>query len=128
MSPPLLGARFDDALVFAARLHRRQIRKGTRIPYIAHLLAVTALVVEDGGDEDQAIAALLHDSVEDQGGLATLEEIRQRFGERVAGIVLACSDSTTSPRPPWRERKENYLAHLKHAPPDALRVSLADKV
>jgi GTP pyrophosphokinase len=128
MGQPLLTTRFDDALVYAAGLHRRQIRKGTRVPYIAHLLAVTSLVLEDGGDEDQAIAALLHDSVEDQGGMDTLEEIRKRFGERVARIVFACSDSTTTPKPPWRERKEKYLAHLADAPADVLRVSLADKV
>lgn len=128
MGQPLLTTRFDDALHYAADLHRRQTRKGTRVPYISHLLAVTSLVLEDGGDEDQAIAALLHDAVEDQGGMDTLEEIRQRFGERVARIVLACSDSFITPKPPWRERKEKYLAHLADAPADVLRVSLADKV
>ena len=124
----MLGERFEDALVYAARLHREQTRKGSRVPYLAHLLAVAALVLEAGGDEDEAIAALLHDAVEDQGGYATLEAIRVRFGERVAGIVEACSDAFVTPKPPWRERKETYLEHLRHASPEARRVSLADKL
>ena len=122
------SARFEEAFSFAMRLHARQRRKGTDIPYISHLLAVTALVLEDGGDEDQAIAALLHDAVEDQGGKRTLEEIRKRFGERVAAIVDALSDAYGSPKPPWRRRKEDYLEHLRSAPADVLRVSLADKL
>jgi (p)ppGpp synthase/HD superfamily hydrolase len=125
---PELSARFEEALVYAARLHIRQKRKTTQIPYISHLLSVTALVLEDGGDEDQAIAALLHDAAEDQGGQATLDEIRKRFGERVAFIVESCSDAFGSPKPPWRDRKESYLAHLREAPADVRRVSLADKV
>jgi (p)ppGpp synthase/HD superfamily hydrolase len=125
---PLLTARFEEAFVFAARLHINQKRKTTQIPYISHLLSVAALVLEDGGDEDQAIAGLLHDAVEDQGGKATLEEIRKRFGERVAFIVESCSDAYEIPKPPWRERKEEYLAHLKNAPADVRRVSLADKL
>ena len=124
----MLGARFEAALVYAAQLHRRQARKGSRTPYIAHLLAVAALVLEGGGDEDQAIAALLHDAVEDQGGYETLEAIRERFGERVAGIVAGCSDAFVTPKPPWRARKEAYLAHLREAPPEVRRVSLADKL
>ena len=124
----MLSSRFEGALILATRLHTNQVRKGARIPYVAHLLAVTALVLEDGGDEDQAIAALLHDSVEDQGGIETLDEIRRRFGERVAHIVLGCSDSFESPKPTWRERKENYLSHLREANIDILRVSLADKL
>lgn len=123
-----MTARFRDALGYAAGLHAGQVRKGTEIPYISHLLAVTALVLEDGGDEDQAIAALLHDAAEDQGGLQTLDEIRSRYGERVAATVAGCSDTYADPKPPWRERKEQYLDHLRIADPDVLQVSLADKV
>ena len=93
MAGPKLGARFTEALVYTTDLHSRQRRKGTDLPYIAHLLSVAALVIEDGGDEDEAIAALLHDAVEDQGGLPTLAVIRERFGERVAAIVLGCTDA-----------------------------------
>ncbi len=124
----VLSLRFEEAFILATRLHTNQVRKGTRIPYVAHLLAVTALVLEDGGDEDQAIAALLHDAVEDQGGIETLDEIRKLFGERVAHIVEGCSDSIESPKPPWKERKVNYLRHLREANIDVLRVSLADKL
>ena len=124
----VLTSRFEGALILATRLHINQVRKSTRIPYVAHLLAVTALVLEDGGDEDQAIAALLHDAVEDQGGIEILDDIGRRFGERVARIVEGCSDSFESPKPPWRERKENYLRHLRVADIDILRVSLADKL
>ena len=123
-----LSARFEETLVFAAQLHSHQIRKGSQTPYIAHLLSVAALVIEAGADEDTAIAALLHDAVEDQGGLETLAEIRQRFGDRVAEIVDSCSDAYTIPKPPWRERKEAYLAHLPAATPEARLVSLADKL
>ena len=125
---PLLTERFDRALVYMARLHAHQRRKGTRIPYIAHLLGVTALVLEDGGDEDQAIAALLHDAAEDQGGRRTLQEIDDKFGDRVARIVEGCTDALGEPKPAWRRRKEDYIAHLKTAPEDVLRVSLADKI
>ena len=107
-----LGQRFEAALVDAARLHRDQVRKTSQVPYVSHLLAVCALVLEDGGDEDEAIAALLHDAVEDQGGAATLAHIRDRFGDRVADIVDGCSDTDQTPKPPWRLRKEAYLAHL----------------
>lgn len=124
-----LGERFDRALVFAADLHRTQVRKGPkRVPYIAHLLGVTSIVIEDGGDEDEAIAALLHDGPEDRGGVETLERIRAEFGERVARIVAECSDTFEKPKPPWLARKQEYLAALERAPDDALRVSLADKV
>jgi (p)ppGpp synthase/HD superfamily hydrolase len=128
---PFLTWRFDLALQFASGLHHNQARKGGSVPYIAHLLAVCALVLEAGGDEDQAIVALLHDSVEDQGGLPTLETIRHLFGDRVAVAVESCSDSTVSDptkKLPWRERKEKYLAHLRHANADALIVSAADKL
>ncbi|HLE15393.1 MAG TPA: HD domain-containing protein [Anaerolineales bacterium] len=123
-----LTERFEDALVYASQLHSGQNRKRSQVPYIAHLLGVTSLVLEDGGDEDEAIAALLHDAVEDQGGLKTLETIRARYGERVATIVSACTDSFTEPKPPWRERKESYLEILRQSDSSVQRVSLADKV
>jgi GTP pyrophosphokinase len=123
-----LTTRFEDALVFAAQLHREQRRKSTDVPYIAHLLAVTALVLEYGGDEDTAIAALLHDAIEDQGGAATRELIRERFGRRVVAIVDGASDTDETPKPPWRDRKERYLAHLATAPPEVLLVTTADKL
>ena len=128
---PFLMWRFDVALQFASGLHYKQARKVVSIPYVAHLMGVCALVLEAGGDEDQAIAALLHDSVEDQGGLATLETIRHLFGQRVAAAVESCSDSTVSDptkKLPWRERKEKYLAHLRSANKDSLIVGAADKL
>ena len=128
MSSYQLSDRFNEAFNFAFHLHRYQLKKGSHIPYITHLMAVAALVVENGGDEDEAIAGLLHDAVEDQGGLETLEQIRQQYGDEVASIVMECSDTSVTPKPPWRERKEKYLVHLEHASPKALRVSLADKV
>lgn len=120
--------RFEAALTFAVRLHANQRRKGKDIPYVAHLLAVTALVIEHGGDEDEAIAALLHDAVEDQGGDATLEAIRTRFGDTVAAIVEGCTDSRSTPKPPWKLRKERYLAHLPSASESVRLVSAADKL
>jgi len=128
---PFLMWRFDVALQFASGLHHDQARKGGSVPYIAHLMGVCALVLEAGGDEDQAIAALLHDSVEDQGGLATLETISHLFGQRVAAAVESCSDSTVSDptkKPPWRDRKEKYLTHVRSANADALIVGAADKL
>jgi GTP pyrophosphokinase len=124
----LLSERFQDAFDFAFHLHASQKRKESGIPYISHLMAVVALVLEDGGDDDQAIAALLHDAVEDQGGIKTLEDIRLRYGANVATIVEGCTDSYTTPKPPWRERKETYLEHLREASKDVRRVSLADKL
>src|SRR6516164_2986191 len=129
----ILTDRFDRALLYATHVHGGQVRKGTSTPYLAHLLAVSATVLEYGGDEDLAIAALLHDSVEDQGGKARLEDVRNRFGERVAKIVKACSDSLADTakgerKAHWHERKEAYIAHLQMAEHDILRVSLADKV
>jgi (p)ppGpp synthase/HD superfamily hydrolase len=120
---------FDRALTEARRLHGGQRRKGTGIPYIAHLMSVAAIVLEDEGSEDEAIAALLHDVIEDVPGEGTEGFIREEFGDRVAEIVLACSDTTTPEhKPPWRERKQRYLAHLETASPEVLRVSLADKL
>jgi len=120
--------RFNEALQFAESAHQSQRRKGTTIPYVAHLLAVTAIVLEHGGDEDQAIAALLHDAVEDQGGLEMEKTIRTRFGDRVATIVMHCTDAVEEPKPPWRERKEVYLSKLPGKPREALLVSAADKL
>lgn len=127
-SSSLLTDRFLKAFEFAFRLHKNQLRKGSNIPYLSHLMAVAALVSEDGGDEEEVIAAILHDTVEDHGGYKTLFEIRETFGERVANIVEACSDSFTLPKPPWEKRKRDYILHLKNASPGARRVSLADKI
>ena len=123
-----LSARFEEALPFAARLHRDQVRKGTGIPYVSHLLGVAGIVLEHGGTEDEAIAALLHDAVEDQGGAPTLETIRQRFGDAVAAIVSGCTDTDETPKPPWRKRKDEYVAHLASASPSVRLVSAADKL
>lgn len=124
----MLTDRFDAALLFAAQAHRKQVRKGTPIPYTAHLLAVAAIVLENGGTEEEAIAALLHDAIEDQGGARMREEIRSRFGDAVVAIVDGCTDAEVIPKPPWRERKEAYLAHLGEASPSVLLVSAADKL
>src|SRR4051812_4195725 len=124
----LLTGRFQDALGYAAELHAEQKRKGSEIPYVSHLLGVAALVIEAGGDEDEAIAALLHDAVEDQGGAPTREAIRQRYGDRVAAIVVGCTDTDIIPKPPWRQRKEQYVEHIRHAPAEVCRVSVADKL
>jgi (p)ppGpp synthase/HD superfamily hydrolase len=122
------GDKVEQALPYAARLHRDQIRKGTSTPYIAHLLAVASIVSENGGTEDEVVAALLHDAPEDQGGEARLEEIHARFGDRVAEIVDGCTDTYETPKPPWRERKERYLAHLTDASGSVRLVSSADKL
>ena len=121
-----LSEKFDEALRFASAVHRQQARKGTATPYITHLMAVSAIVGENGGDEELMIAALLHDSMEDQGVM--WEEINQKFGKRVADIVQDCSDSTTKPKPPWRDRKEKYIAHLRKADPAVRLVCVADKL
>jgi (p)ppGpp synthase/HD superfamily hydrolase len=125
-----MTARFADAFAFANALHDDQTRKGNAIPYISHLMSVSALVLESGGDEDQAIAGLLHDAVEDQGGLTTARLIAERFGERVAGIVLACTDATPEPgeaKAPWRDRKTAYIGHLADVQDEALVVIASDK-
>ena len=123
-----LTYRFEQALVYACHVHGGQTRKETTIPYIGHLLGVASLVIEDGGDEDEAIAALLHDAVEDQGGKPRLDDIRARFGDRVARIVEGCTDADTVPKPEWFPRKRCYVRHLRSAPPEVLRVSCADKL
>ena len=125
---PALSTRFVEALAFAIEAHGDQRRKGGEIPYVAHLLGASSLVLEAGGDEDMAIAGLLHDTIEDTD--TTAGEIEARFGPRVAAIVEACTDSHEQPKPPWRERKERYLAHLRSAqtPTEVLVVSRADKL
>ncbi|HVK88570.1 MAG TPA: HD domain-containing protein [Kofleriaceae bacterium] len=123
-----LTNRFTDALALACELHRSQSRKGTQIPYVSHLLAVASIALEHGATEDEAIAAVLHDAVEDQGGRATAALIRERFGNAVAEIVEASSDTDVTPKPPWKERKQRYLDHLRHAAPSVRLVSAADKL
>jgi (p)ppGpp synthase/HD superfamily hydrolase len=135
-SQPLLSPRFSDALLFAAELHATQPRKGTAIPYISHLMAVASLVLEHGGTEDEAIAALLHDAIGDQGvnyeggkGVDALRaNITDQFGDSVTDIVNGCTDAEVDPKPPWRARKEAYIAHLRHASDSVLLVSLCDKL
>ncbi len=125
------SARVSEALTLAAVLHAEQPRKGTSIPYLSHLVAVAALVMEDGGDEDEVIAALLHDAVEDQGGAATAEVIRKQFGDRVADVVVECSDAVPEEaheKLPWHERKRHHLAGVADMSESALRVSAADKL
>jgi (p)ppGpp synthase/HD superfamily hydrolase len=127
-STPKLTGQFSKALVYAELKHHTQVRKGGDIPYIGHLLTVAGLVINDGGSEAQAIAALLHDAVEDQGGPATLEEIKTNFGDEVARIVDECSDTDEEPKPPWLERKQRYIDHLAEVGEDTLLVSVADKL
>ena len=131
---PFLTERFINGVQFAHDAHRSRKRKGTAIPYISHLLSVAGLVLESGGDEDLAIAGLLHDAVEDAeeiSGEEMSDRIRSKFGDRVADIVDGCSDAKSSPgesKPPWQSRKEAYIKHLGSASDDVLRVSIADKV
>jgi (p)ppGpp synthase/HD superfamily hydrolase len=132
-SAPLLTGRFQQAFALASEIHATQLRKGTSVPYMAHLMSVAALVLEFGGDEDAAIAALLHDSVEDASdGAAVAATIRGQFGDRVADIVLACSDAVAVPgqrKAPWRERKAGYIARLADEhDPAVLLVSACDKL
>jgi len=148
-----LSGRFSEALLYAAAVHADQRRKVSGEPYLAHLLGAAAIVLEHGGDEDEAIAALLHDAIEDQGGAAVREEIRRRFGQEVLEIVEGCSDTESSsqspsppaplpaggargggfsavgrPKPPWRQRKEAHIARLRHASASIRLVSAADKL
>jgi (p)ppGpp synthase/HD superfamily hydrolase len=123
-----LGKRFVDALGYAPQVHNGQLRGSDEQPYIAHLLRVAGLVIQDGGSEDEAIAALLHDAVEDQGGLDRLADIRRRYGKVVADIVDECTDSYGDPKPPWRRRKEDYIRSLDDASDGTLLVSIADKL
>jgi (p)ppGpp synthase/HD superfamily hydrolase len=126
-----LGPKFEEAFQLAFELHQtrgKQGRKGKDTPYVSHLMAVAALVLEYGGSEDEAIAALLHDAVEDQGGPKTLRLIEDRFGPKVAKIVADCSDCEGEPKPAWRERKKKYIEHLPYVSSSSRIVSLADKI
>ena len=123
-----LTQRFDEAVRYAHEVHGTQTKKGTSIPYLAHLMGVTSIVLDDGGDEDEAIGALLHDAAEDHGGRQRLEDIGARFGDPVAKIVEDCTDSFATPPEPWAERKMKYAQHARLLPPPSLRVSVADKV
>jgi (p)ppGpp synthase/HD superfamily hydrolase len=129
---PILGPEYADAFLMAAEVHARQLRKGSDVPYLAHLMAVSALTLDYGGDEDCAIAALLHDTVEDSTDGRVMEaRIRARFGDRVADIVMTCSDAIAvpgQPKAPWRERKQRYIDVLETADHDALLVSACDKL
>ncbi|NIA15311.1 MAG: HD domain-containing protein [Nitrospiraceae bacterium] len=120
--------RIVDAFAFAYELHKKQVRKQSHVPYITHLMAAAATVGGHAGDEDQFIAALLHDAAEDQGGAETLNRIRERFGDAVAGYVAACSDSYDDPRPPWHERKGRFLEGVADADPKLKLVVAADKL
>jgi GTP pyrophosphokinase len=123
-----LTQRFDEAVRYAREVHAGQTRKGSSVPYIAHLLGVASIVLDDGGSEDEAIAALLHDAAEDHGGRPRLEDIRSKFGDAVARIVEDCTDSWETPKKPWAERKLAHAHHARTLPPSSLRVSAADKV
>jgi GTP pyrophosphokinase len=124
----LLSSRFTAALAYAAELHREQERKVSGVPYLGHLLRVAGIVLEYGGNEDEAIAALLHDAVEDQGGTPVLDEIRRRFGQPVAETVLGCSDSQVRPKPPWQQRKQAHVDHVRAASSSVRMVVAADKL
>ena len=123
-----LSDRFSRALVYATELHADQRRKVSGAPYVSHLLRVAGIALAGGADEDEAIAALLHDAIEDQGGERARQEIRRRFGDRVVEIVDGCTDTDQDPKPPWRERKEAYLARLKNASASVRLVSACDKL
>jgi len=127
----VLGQPFTEAVRYALDVHGQQARKGTTIPYAGNLFGVASLVIDDGGDEAQVISALLHDAMEDGGGRPRLDDIQRRFGDRVARIVDACSDSD-APDPEkkkeWLTRKREYVSHLRHLPEDCVRVSIADKL
>jgi len=124
----ILSEKYKQALAFAFDLHRTQERKGSGTPYVAHILGVSSMAMENGATEDEAIAALLHDAAEDQGGLSVLREIEQRFGSAVAEVVRECTDAVESPKPPWKERKIRYLEHLKSASTSTRLVASCDKL
>lgn len=123
-----LSPKFEEALIYATRVHGGQLRKKTKVPYIGHLLGVTAIALEYGANETEAIAALLHDAVEDCGGPERQREIEEKFGPAVGEIVAGCTDTDQTPKPPWRERKEKYIAHLRSASASTRRVSASDKL
>jgi GTP pyrophosphokinase len=123
-----MTSRFISAIAYACEIHASQLRKGTQIPYISHLLGVTSIALDQGATEDEAIGALLHDAAEDGGGAYVIGEIHARFGTAVAEIVAGYSDTFETPKPPWRQRKEAYIAHLASASPSIFLVSAADKI
>jgi (p)ppGpp synthase/HD superfamily hydrolase len=123
-----LSPQFEKALLYATRIHGGQLRKKTRIPYIAHILGVAAIALEYGANETGAIAALLHDAVEDCGGAKRLRDIERKFGKGVAKIVDGCTDTDQIPKPPWLERKKTYVAHVRRAPIATKLVSASDKL
>jgi (p)ppGpp synthase/HD superfamily hydrolase len=123
-----LSRQFEKALTYATRIHGGRLRKKTRIPYIAHILGVSAIAMEYGANETEAIAALLHDAVEDCGGAKRLRDIERKFGKKVARIVEGCTDTDQTPKPPWLERKKTYVAHVRHAPMPTKLVSASDKL
>ena len=123
-----LSRHFEKALIYATRIHGGQLRKKTRIPYIAHILGVAAIAMEYGANETEAIAALLHDAVEDCGGAKRLRDIERKFGKKVARIVDGCTDTDRTPKPPWLERKKAYIAHVRQAPMPTKLVSASDKL
>jgi (p)ppGpp synthase/HD superfamily hydrolase len=123
-----LSGQFEKALTYATRIHGGRLRKKTRIPYIAHILGVAAIAMEYGANETEAIAALLHDAVEDCGGAKRLRDIERKFGKDVARIVEGCTDTDQTPKPPWLERKKAYVAHVRHAPMPTKLVSASDKM
>jgi GTP pyrophosphokinase len=125
---PTLTSRFDEAFRYAHEVHGEHVRKGNQTPYLGHLMGVSSIVLDDGGSEDEAIAALLHDAAEDHGGRTRLEDIRARFGDAVAKIVEDCTDSWDTPKRPWVERKREYVKHAHTLAGSSLRVSAADKV
>jgi (p)ppGpp synthase/HD superfamily hydrolase len=123
-----LSSDFEKALTYATRIHGGQLRKKTRIPYIAHILGVAAIAMEYGANETEAIAALLHDAVEDCGGAKRLRDIERKFGKKVAKIVQGCTDTAEMPKPPWLERKKAYVAHVRRASMPTKLVSASDKL
>ena len=123
-----LSPKFDQALQYAVLIHAFQKRKDTEIPYLAHLLGVASIALEHGADEDEAIGALLHDAGEDAGGVGRIQDIRLRFGDAVADIVHGCTDAVIIPKPPWRKRKEDYIAHVPKASASVRLVSASDKL
>ena len=119
--------KYLEAYTYSYKLHKKQMRKGSNIPYFTHLSSVSNLIIENNGTTTQAIAGLLHDAVEDQGGAKTLAIIKKKFGPKVAKIVDQCSDTTIEPKPPWKERKIKYIQNIKNKTQDTLLVSLCDK-
>ena len=124
----MLSEKFIEAVSVANKSHKGHMRKGTNIPYISHLLAVASLVMESGGSEDEIIAALLHDAVEDGGGKPVLDKIKERFGQNIASIVDDCTETYEDPKPPWKGRKDAYISHIKEGNPSVQLVSCADKL